>query len=64
MIQVKEFLNYQEGQDYEINKWLKENDGKLEIIDIKYSVGVFQAESSNGYSAQEFSGALIIYKTK
>lgn len=64
MVQVKEFLNYQEGQDTMINKWLQEQGENIEIIDIKYSVGTFQAESSNGYNAQEFSGALIIYKTK
>jgi hypothetical protein len=41
MIQVKEFLNYQEGQDTRINEWLKEQGENIEIIDIKYSVGVF-----------------------
>ena len=64
MIQVKEFLNYQEGQENKINEWIQEKGESIEIIDIKYSVGVFQAEAQNGYSAQEFSGALIVYKTK
>lgn len=58
MIQVKEFINYQEGQEYRINKWLEEQDGLIEIIDIKYSVGVFQE------TLDEFSGVLIIYKIK
>lgn len=56
MIQVKEFLNYQNGQENEINKWLKEMGEKIEVIDIKYSVSTFQND------CQEFSGALIIYK--
>lgn len=63
MTQVKEFLNYQEGQETEINKWLKEQGESIEIIDIKYSVGVFQSDEKAGWLAQEFSGALIIYKT-
>ena len=56
MIQVKEFLNYQEGQDTRINEWLQENDENIDVIDIKYSVSSFQA------TAQEFSGALVLYK--
>jgi hypothetical protein len=64
VIQVKEFLNYQEGQDNEVNKWLQEKGESIEVIDIKYSVAVFQAEAQNGYNAQEFSGVLIVYKTK
>lgn len=64
MIQVKEFLNYQEGQDTEINEWLKEQGENIEIVDIKYSVGVFNTDEKSGWNAQEFSGVLIIYKTK
>jgi hypothetical protein len=63
MIQVKEFLNYQEGQDNMVNSWLKEKGDSIEVVDIKYSVGVFQAEAQNGYNAQEFSGVLILYKS-
>lgn len=58
MIQVKEFLNYQEGQDVKINSWLKEQGESIEVLDIKYSVGSFQAD------IQEFSGVLVIYKIK
>lgn len=54
MIQVKEFLNYQEGQDTIINDWIKQQGNNIEIIDIKYSVGMF-------HSSQEFSGVLIVY---
>ena len=60
MIKVKEFLNYQESQEYKINNWLIENDGKIDVIDIKYSVSAFQNEDCT--VAQEFSGVLIIYK--
>lgn len=62
MIQVKEFLNYQESQETKINEWLVENNSSIELIDIKYSVGTFQDSTSN--SAHEYSGALIIFKTK
>lgn len=61
MIQVREFLNYQDGQDNEMNAWLKENPNII-IKDIKYSVSVFQADDIQGYDAQPFSGALIIYE--
>lgn len=64
MIQVKEFINEQEGQDTEINKWLEEHSESIEIIDIKYSVGAFQADEKAGWGSQSFSGVLIIYKTK
>lgn len=57
-MKVKEFLNYQVGQDLAINTWLEEMGDTIEIVDIKYSVGVFQEDS------QEFSGVLIIYKEK
>lgn len=60
MIQVKEFLNYQTEQESEINKWLKEQGVNIDIIDIKYSVNTFQ--QSDSYEAQEYSGALVIYK--
>lgn len=62
MIQVKEILNYQEGQENKINEWLQEKGDSIEIVDIKYSVGTFQESLAYG-SAQEFSGTLIIYKT-
>lgn len=61
MIQVKEFLNYQEGQDTKINEWLKEQVNDIEIKDIKYSVGTFPSDEKAGWIAQEFSGVLIIY---
>lgn len=60
MLKVKEFLNYQENQDEVINKWLSENEN-INIIDIKYSLGCFQASKYCNY-AQEFSGVLIVYK--
>lgn len=60
MIQVKEFLNYQSGQEDQMNKWLKEMNGKIDVIDIKYSVSAFQTDNCG--VAQEFSGALVIYK--
>lgn len=63
MTQIKEFLNYQEGQDTEVNKWLNKQDKNIEVIDIKYSVGSFQADEKSGCDAQEFSGVLIVYKT-
>lgn len=62
MIQVKEFLNYQEGQDEKINKWLSEQGDNIEIVDIKYSVGSFNSDGEVGSVGQEFSGVLIIYK--
>lgn len=62
MVQVKEFLNYQNDQENQMNTWLKEMDNKIEIIDIKYSVSAFQAEPTYGWNGQEFSGALVIYK--
>jgi hypothetical protein len=64
MVQVKEFLNYEEKQEGEINKWLEEQKDNIEIIDIKYSVGSFEADEKAGWNAQEFSGVLIVYKTK
>lgn len=64
MTQVKEFLNYQEGQDDIINKWLNEQDENIDIIDIKYSVGTFNADEKAGWNAQEFSGVLVVYKIK
>lgn len=62
MFQVKEFINYQENQEQKVNDWLKEQDDKIEIIDIKYSTSTFQ--ETFGCHAQEYSGMLIIYKTK
>ena len=62
MIQVKEFLNHQEGQETDINEWLKDKGDSIEVLNIKYSVGVFQADEKAGWNAQEFSGALIVYK--
>ncbi|MDV3426686.1 MAG: hypothetical protein LIR50_05785 [Bacillota bacterium] len=61
MIQVKEFLNYQEGQESKINEWLKETEGKIDILDIKYSVGTFQENISVG-NAEAYSGCLIVYR--
>lgn len=62
MVQVKEFLNYQEGQENKVNEWLQEKGESIEIIDVKYSVGAFQSDEKTGWTAQEFSGVLIIYK--
>lgn len=62
MFQVKEFLNYQDGGE-ECNKWLLQMKDAIEVVDIKYSVGVFQSSERYG-SSQEFSGVLVIYKTK
>jgi len=64
MIQVKEFLNYQSDQEKQINRWLKENEENIDVIDIKYSVSAFQAEENKGNDADAFSGVLIVYKTK
>jgi len=64
MVQVKEFLNYQEGQDTSVNEWLKGMGDTIEVIDIKYSVSNFQADEKAGWNAQEFSGVLIVYKIK
>lgn len=58
MVQVKEFLNYQDRQEARVNDWLKEKGDSIEVIDIKYSVGTFNAPD------QEYSGVLIIYKEK
>lgn len=57
-MKVKEFINYGVGQDLAINTWLEEKGDTVEIVDIKYSVGVFQEDN------QEFSGVLILYKEK
>lgn len=62
MMQVKEFLSYQEGQENVVNKWLQEQGEDVEIIDIKYSVSAFQLDAQNGYNTQELSGILIVYK--
>lgn len=64
MIQVKEFLNYQDAQETKMNEWLEEQRNAIEVIDIKYSVGLFSAEDSKGWDAKEFSGALVIYRVK
>ena len=55
MIQVKEFLNYQ-NQEKMVNDFLKEKGNSIEIVDIKYSVG------SCGKFNQAYSGILIVYK--
>lgn len=57
-MKVKEFINYRVCQDLAINTWLEEKGDTIEIVDIKYSVGVFQENN------QEFSGVLILYKEK
>lgn len=62
MIQVKEFLNYQNSQEGLVNAWLSEKGDGIEVIDIKYSVGTFQ--ESGEYCSQEYSGVLIVYKIK
>lgn len=55
-MKVKEFINYQVAQDSAINTWLEEMGDTIEIVDIKYSVGVFQEER------QESSGVLYSIK--
>lgn len=62
MVQVKEFLNYQEGQEEKVNEWIKGMGDTIEIVNIKYSVGCFAGDDKKGWDAQEFSGVLIIYK--
>jgi len=62
MMQVKEFLNYQEGQEQMINDWLKEMDGKIIVNNILYSVFAFQSSNFTGCTGEAFSGVLIIYK--
>lgn len=64
MIQVKEFLNYQDKEESEINKWLKEKGNSIKIINIKYGVSCFQEDNINGWGSQEFSGCLIVYKER
>ena len=64
MIQVKEFLNYQEGQENEVNKWLQEMGDSIKIIDIKYSIAALPPDTEYGWHTQETNGTLIIYKTK
>jgi len=61
MIQVKEFLNYQEAQEKMINDWLQEMDDKIIVNNILYSVSCFQESVAHG-NPKEFSGVLIIYK--
>lgn len=63
MIQVKEFLNYQNSQEETINKWLSANKN-IEIVDVKYSVSCFQEDNINGWGSREFSGCLIVYRVK
>ncbi|MBW6409022.1 sporulation protein Cse60 [Clostridium weizhouense] len=64
MIQVKKFNDMQESKDYgEMNKWLKEMDEKIEIIDIKYGVSCYPPDTEYGWHTQYVSGALVIYKT-
>ena len=63
MIQVKSFNDMQENKDYdEMNKWLAENDKKIEVIDIKYGVSCYPPDDKAGWSTQYVSGALVIYK--
>ena len=61
MIQVKEFINELECQESKINEWLQEMTEKIEVIDIKYSVSTTQLDL---YNPKQYSGTLIIYKTK
>jgi len=62
VIQVKEFLNYQEAQEKIINDWLKEMDGKIVVNSIQYSVSAFQPSNFTGCAGDAFSGVLIIYR--
>lgn len=63
MVQVKEFLNYSNNLDSVVNQWLEENKD-IEIIDIKYSVSSMMEELRYSQVSKEFSGVLIVYKTK
>ena len=60
MVKVKEFLNFRDN-DKMVNDWLEQNP-KVEIVDIKYSVGTFQ--ESKSYDSEAVSGILIVYKEK
>lgn len=62
MVQIKEFLNYQEGQDTKVNEWIKSMGETIDIRDIKYSVGSFPRDDAKGWDMKEFSGVLIIYR--
>jgi len=64
MIQVKEFLNYQEAQEKVINDWLEEMEGKIVVNNILYSVSAFQSSNFTGCTGDAFSGVLIIYREK
>ncbi|HOQ16640.1 MAG TPA: sporulation protein Cse60 [Defluviitaleaceae bacterium] len=64
MVLVKEFLGYEELQEKTVNRWLKEKGDSIEIIDIKYSVSCIQSSLETMSPPREFSGILIIYKTK
>lgn len=60
-MKVKEF---NEGVDLEnkLNEWLKENEGVVNVLDIKYSVANFS--ESRSYDAEYFGCALVIYEDK
>ena len=54
MIQVKEFYNVDYSVEDKMNKWLKENDKKIIVKDIKYQIGI----NENSI----YKTALIIYE--
>lgn len=60
MLKVKEFLNFQDATEEAVNDWFSENEGKVDIVDVKYSVGCLQADQQG--DAQEFSGVLVLYR--
>jgi hypothetical protein len=66
MVKTVEFITYHNQlSNDDVNDWLKEKGDKVEIVDIKYSIGCFQESNDpRGHSAELVSGVLIIYKTK
>ena len=61
-MKVKQFLNYGEDLENVMNEWLDKNKS-IEVIDIKYSISVFQESNSVG-GAEPCNGALVIYREK
>ncbi len=63
MIQIKEFLDYREGMEIKVNEWLKEREGKIKIVDIKYSTTALPPDIEYGWYTELSNSCLIIYKT-
>lgn len=64
MIQIKEFLDCRESMETEVNYWLKEMEGKIEIVDIKYQTTVLPPDVEYGWHTELSNSCLIIYKEK